>query len=320
MHNLAASLRYFFSYVELERMNIGSVVFMFIRKDIIPKLQKQLAAAKSEAEQARLTGLIEEYTKYSDPRKPESKIYDKTAANIVRANAARSRMNDQDQEDLMQQLAIDFFQPISKGGKQILMNMIRSRFNIDGGPLALNRLWMNTIELRVRQRIRQIQIHNRDETVEVNENDEGEAIDPFGNERAPTRVNESDLNTVLQELPRYVHSKLGNPKFRAMFDIWFDAIQEKGSDKIDMAKDVYDVLRKQGYIGNNSAMTEQFKHTIAGHILNYLKDQLGVEFLPRIKNILHLSSVEAVAYAVYHRKVAAWILGGILRAQIEAGE
>lgn len=317
MRDFFASLRRMLAYIDLERLNIGVIVHQFIKEEIIPRLQAKLDAAKTDNEKDRYVKLIAEYEKYSDPKNPESKIYSRTAANVVRTLSQRFRMNDDEMEDLMQQLALEFFQPLRAGGNDLTETLRRIRE--EEGPLALNKLWMAVVDRRTKYRIRQTQRHHQEKTFEMPENDEGETLNPIEQVPAPSVVDEDYVGQVMKDLPEYIHSKVRNPKFSAMFDIWFEIAQEKGADKVDMKHDVYPILRDRGYIGNDSSMTEQWIG-VKRLILDFFQKELGGQVAPKVKRMLHLSSAEVLTYETYRRSLAAWMLGGVLRGTIEASE
>jgi len=317
MRNFFASLRRMLAYVDLEKMNLGVIVHQFIKDEAIPHVQDLLKKASTDTERDRLTRLISEYQKYADSRTPESKIFGRTAANIVRTNAQRSRMGDEQMEDLMQSLAVDFFKPLRSGGNDLREAL--SRVDVTGGPLALNKWWMHIVDLRVKYYVREIKRKMQEHTVEMKETDDGEEIDPMANIPAQSEVSESRVVEVMSDLAEYIHSKLRNPKFVEMFDVWYEVAQEKGADRVDMKHDVYPILRDKGYVGNDSSMTEQWIG-IKRIILEFFQKELGSHMAPQVKRLLHLSSVEVLTSEAYRRQLAAWILGGVLRGTIEAGD
>ena len=314
MNLFFAHLRMMLS-ADLERLNLGAVVHQFIREEILPRLQKKLAVATTDNDKARLGKLIEDYEKYSDPRTPESKIYSKLAAMVVKRRTAQSKMNDQDQEDLTQNLAVDFFQPLT-GGHALLSDTLR-RVREDEGPYALSKLWMSAVDKRTKYHIRQIQRHNQEKTVLINEDDEGNESNPMDNLHSQDSVEERTVKEVMDALTEYMHKKLHNPKFVAMFDVWFDAVKN-GNHNIDMKKDVYQPLLDKGFPGTYSTMMEQWRNPIAPLVMNFMTKELGTGVTQQVKNILHLSSADAIAYSLFRQRMAAWVLGGVIRAMVDA--
>lgn len=315
MRDFFASVRYFLSYVELERMNIGTIVHRFINKEIIPELQRKRDSAKTETEASHIDALIEEYRVYGDPRKPESKIYDRTAANNVRMLAGRSGLNDSDMEDLMQQLALDFFQPVT-GGTQVLMDVLR-KFRIEEGPLKLNSLWVNTVSLRTQYHIREIK-RKVEQTLRLNENDDGEEVNPIDNLVAPSEVDWNHAGEMMDDLYHYVAPKLSRDVFKKMFDMWYEVVKEKGAG-IELDRDLYKPLQSEWDIGR-STLFDMWKQKISPHIINFFRQELGDKFVPQIRRTLKLGSVDAITYCCYRQKMAMWVLGGMLRTRIESGE
>ena len=310
-----ASLRLMLATTDLERMNLGVLAQQFITDEAIPRLQKKLDHATTDNDKDRLASLIAEYEKYADPRTQESRLFSKTAANIVRQLATRSRLGEDEMENLMQDVAVDFFRPLKEGGNDLRSNL--SKFKEEGGPVALNKYWASIIDMRMRWRIRINKKNYQEQTLERKENDEGQELDPMSQIEAPSHVDERQIASVIRDLPKYIHSKVKNPKFAAMFDIWFDLAQKKGANMVDMKHDVYPVLRDQGYIGNDSSMSEQWIGT-KQLIVDFFKNELGMNYVPVVKKLLHLSVAEGLTYKMYRRHLAAWMLGGILRGMVEA--
>ena len=322
MNNFFASLREMFAYVNLERMNIGSIVFQYIREDIIPSLEFTIKnGILADRDKETYQKLIEEYQKYSDPRRPESRIYDQTAANIVRQNVARSRMSDDEAEDLMQELAIGFFKPLA-GGKTDLMEALR-KFGADkkGGPLNLNKYWMSIVDMRTKMHIRNIQRHHKEETFERREDDEGSEIDPMNSIQAPSRVDENAVMQIQRELPKYMHSKLKNQRLVDMFDVWYEIAQDKGARSVNMKRDVYPVLRDKGHAGNDSCRSESWI-SVEKMIAKFLIDNLGDQMTSQVQGLFGLtagmkvSSIEVVASMEFRMRLASWVLAGIMWGKI----
>ena len=74
MRNIYADIRYFLAYTDLAKLHIGSIVHDHIKKFIIPKLTKGLLLVKDPRDKEKVTALIEEYKRYSDPRTSEPKF------------------------------------------------------------------------------------------------------------------------------------------------------------------------------------------------------------------------------------------------------
>jgi hypothetical protein len=284
---------------------------------LIPRVQKKLDDARTDNEKDRYIALIEEYEKYSNPRTPESQIYNKTAANIVRQLAQRSRIDDDAMEDLMQDMAVDFFKPLRAGGNDLTENI--SRFDEDGGPLALNKYWMSIVDFRTKYHIRQNQRHFREKTIQRRENDEGVELDPMAQVEAPSHIDESQIREAIRDLVNYIHSKVRNPLLVDMFNLWFELAQEKGANKVDMKNDVYVQLREHGHAESDSMMNSKW-FDLRRIIVSFFEKELGDEYVPRIKKVLHLSVAESLTHKMYRRRLAAWMLGGIFRGIVFAKE
>ena len=332
MRDFFAGLRLVLAYTDLEKMNLGSVVWQFIREDIIPKLQKKLDSATTDNEKARLVSLIEEYEKYSTPGSPEARLYNKTAANIVRTLAQRSSMSDEDAEDLMQQLAVDFYvslpsqaiqrkqergeKPSAKSPSGHTLADYISTTDIMGGPLAINKMWMRNVQFRTQFRIRELQRRHQEQIVDMQETDEGEELSPMSLVRAPSQIDEGYVRQVMKDLETYVHKNVRNSKYSELFDVWFDLAQKKGADKVRMDRDVYSVLRDRGFEGTEPTFNYHWME-VKRIIARFFQKELEGEGYNGIKKILRMSSVEFVAYTEYRRRLAAWVLEGVDRKLLE---
>lgn len=316
MREFFASLRRLLAYVDLERLNLGSVVHQMIREVLIPKLEKMAELAKTDVDRDRIDRLIAEYKKYSDTTKSESKIFSKSAATVVRQLAARGRIDESEMEDLMQQLAMDFFQPLKAGGAMLLDP---DRFNVMGGPLALNKLWMHVVDMRTRYRIRETHRKNpyllkKEESTETDEGEMRE--DPVERVQAPSRVDESYIRQVMKDLVGFMHSHLRSQEKIGVFDKWMEVAQEKGADRVDMKHDVYAALQDEGYTATPSTMAWWWLE-IKKLIVQFFDKELEGEVSGQVRRMLRVSSIDILAYEQFRRQFAAWILGGILKAMIE---
>lgn len=334
MHRFLAGLRRVLAYTDFDRLNIGSVVHQFIREDIIPRLQKKLDAAKTDNEKDMLERLIAEYEKYSDPRDPASTIYTKTAANIVRALARRSNMGDEDMEDLTQQLALDFNTTLhqqsewrrqqrgeepskSIPGGNTLADYMRG-VDIMGGPLEVNSMWMRNVQFRTQWRIKELKRRHEERTLDPLEGDEGEERDSWSQVQAPSQVDESYVMQVIEDLKDFIHRKfVSSPEKKDLFDLWFESAQEKGFDKVDMKHDVYTALKDKGYGGSLTSSMPLWWNEVKRAIVQFFDRELEGTVSNQMRKMLKISSAEVVAYEVFRRRLAAWMLGGILRGTIE---
>jgi len=267
-----------------------------------------------------LTGLLDEYQKYADPRSQEGKIYTKTASNIIRSKAQRSGMGDDEMEDLMQMLAMDFLKPLVEGGKDMMDNL-RQSFHIEGGPLSLNKLWMSMVDKRVTWRIRETLRLHKEKTFDLKHNEEGDELDPVA--QIPGNAepfDESKVAPMLRDLGVYVKPKLHNPKFVDMFNRWLEFAMDKGAvNDIDMKNDVYQEMVKDGLTTTYQSFADQWRANVYPTIVRFFVDEMDMD--PAVvRRYVGSDIIEAVTQVEYRRQVAKWMIGGILRAQIEAGE
>jgi hypothetical protein len=219
----------------------------------------------------------------------------------------------------MQALAMDFLQPLREGGKDLIGNL-RSAFNIEGGPLALNKLWMSMVQDRVKWRIRQTQAHHREKPFYHKETEEGEALDPVDQIPDTRETDHRNLDQIYKDMSTYVRSRLHNPKFVSIFNKWLEIAFEKGPDRVDMKKDVYAPLVAEGLDTGYSSFYEQWLHNIRPLMKSFLqKEQIG-RISADVRSKLKVSSVEIIAYEEYRRRLSSWILGAIFRANIEKDE
>jgi hypothetical protein len=316
MRDFFAGLRLVLAYTNLEKMNIGAIAHQFIRDTIIPSLQKRKEKAKTDTDIDRYDRLIEQYELYSNMRNPEAKVFDSVAANIIRHRAQQSSLNDEDTEDLMQTLALGFFQPLRVDGNDLRQTMEKYMKDQEKGPLFLKNYWAHIVDLRTQYFIREWKRKHKETTFRREENDEGDELDPMVNIRAPSQIDEGYVRQVMKDLENYVHKNVRNSKYSELFDVWFDLAQKKGADKVRMDKDVYSVLRDRGFEGTEPTFNYHWME-VKRIIARFFQKELEGEGYNGIKKILRMSSVEFVAYTEYRRRLAAWVLEGVDRKLLE---
>lgn len=314
MREFFASLRVFLAHIDLEGLNLGVVAHQMIKDEFIPRLQKRLAEAKTDNESERIQSLIAEFEKYSNPKNSESKIYSRTAASVVRTIATRSKVGEDDMEDLMQQLAVDFFQPLHARGRSLMGDMMK--FDEMGGPLALNKFWMSVVDFRTKFRIRELQRKYQEKTISRPDGDDSEYSDPISNVTAPTPIDESYIRQVMKDLVSFIHKKLKNPEAAGMFDRWMEVAQTKGPSRVDMKHDVFQYLADQGYEASARTM-EGWWPEIKRLIVRFFDTELEGQVSDQVRKMLRVGSVEIIAYEEFRKRLARWMLGGILRGVIE---
>lgn len=319
MRDFFAGLRLMLAYVDLERLNLGALVHQFIRDEVLPRLQKNLEKADTDTERDLISRLILEYEKYSDPLKPESKIYDKTAANIIRTLATRSHFTDEEMEDLSMEVVKDFLQPRSEGANYLHTGLVRLFSQTQTqGPLELNKLWMRIVNMRAAWRIRMKKRHHQEKIFDYRQNDEGEEIDPISQIPAEPELDESYKKQIETDLIPYMHRKLKRPEHIAMFDRWFELVRIHGN-MVDKKHDIYPYLRDQGWDSPNATMSSWWE-TVRNTVLSFFEEELDGDMVQQVKRMLKISSVEILTYETYRRHLAAWMLSGIVRRKLEAGE
>lgn len=316
MRNIYADIRCFFAYGNLEKLNIGVLIHSYIKKEIIPELQKILSRARTDSEVRRINGLIEEYEKYSNPSRSESRCYTKTAAGVIRQLASRARIDAVEMEDLMQIIAVDLIKDGSGGGTSSLTNDLRSRFNIMGGPRSLNNFWASLVDKRSRYNIREI-TKKVPILLDTREDSEGRSQSPLDLAKAQERVDLNLMDHIIKELPRYVHRKLQsrNPKLKVMFDAWFETILDKGGPRTSLSLDVWPKVRAQGYKGNAGTFSDDWQK-IKPIIMEFMKRELGSGAIGVMNKVLRMGSVDIVAFDICRKKMAAWVLDGMLYADL----
>ena len=326
MRSFFASLRSMLAYVDLEKMNLGSIVHDLIQDEFIPRLRKRLRTVKTDNDKERIQSLISEYEKYSDPKTQESKIFGKMAANNVRNLSQRARLSDEEMEDLTQNLAVDFFLSLEKQevlrkkrqdevvpkrqkGKPQGKNLKEVMLGFDemGGPLALNNLWGHVTTLRTQYRIREVQRLYKEKVFEMEKGEEGEERDPISQVPAPSMVDESYVRQVMSDMISSIHKKVKDPEMSGMFDLWLDVAQDKGANRVDMKNDVYKVLEDKGYDASPRTM-ERWWLELKRMIVDFFDKELEGDVSFQVRKLLHVSSAEVVAYVEFRRRFAAWML------------
>ena len=308
MYNFFASLRRILA-VSLEQMGLGQIVHSYIKKEVIPDLLKRIETARTDNDKQLITDLLNEYYKYSDPRSVEGKLYDKTAAKVVYQTAQTARMSTDDMEDLMQDVALDFYKPLRAGGSD-LMDALK-RFDISNGPLALNKYWSSIVDFRTRQHIRTNIQNHKEMTLNPTETSDGDLSNPMEEMPAKFEIDEQYIESVIGDLKRYVHTHARDQRTKDLFDVWFEIDQSKGASGANMSKEVYPAFLEKGYTMTLSNMNFIW-NDVRNLILSFFVKELGTEYTNRVKRVLHLSSAEVLTYSTFRRKIASWVVGGVM--------
>jgi hypothetical protein len=308
MRDFFASLRRMLA-INLGGMNLGAIAQEFIKKVAIPRVQKRLEGETKEKEKKELEDLLALYFKYADPKSQEGKLYDKTAVNLVFQIGRSWKMPQEDQEDLMQDIAVDFYQPRSKLGVDLREAL--GRFDETDGPVALNKLWASIIDRRLQSTLRDKKLQYKERTVDLRKDEDDNELDPFSNLHAPGQVDERHVQELIKGLPVYVNQRVTKPEMKEMFKLWFDNARDHD---VNMKKEVYPkVMKKYGTPEMTLAGWWRMTQKV---VMQYFIDELGPEIAPRIKNIMHLGAVETVTHIAYRRKLSKWMLGGLLYAKV----
>lgn len=313
MYQFFAGLRSILADTDIERMNLGSLVQQMIRDDILPKLDAMLLAAKSDEDRARLTSVRNEYVKFSTPGSSEGKAYSRGAAMVIQKNAQISRLSDEEREDLAQEIALDFLQPLKEGGKTL--QQVLQRFDPVRGPVELGKMWMHVVDLRSRYKIREMRRKYRETTLSPTESDDGKQIDPFEQMAAPSRIDEGYIQQVMKDLVRYMNRSLRKPEHKALFNRWMDVAQTKGVDRTDMKNDVYPWLVKQGFDVTYQGMSLWWNE-VKQAIVRFFDAELEGAVSTQIRRMLKVGSAEVLTYEGYRRALASWILRSVRKAKM----
>lgn len=295
--------------IDLNNMNLGSIAQEFIKDVIIPRIKKKISSSRDEKEQVKLSSLLELYELYSNPRGREGRLYDKTAVNLVYQISNRWRIPNDDKEDLLQDIAVDFYQPRSALGKDLRGAL--ARFNELDGPLKLNNLWAAVIDRRLQSTLRDMSRQYKEKTLRREVDDEGNETSLFDRIHAPGSVDERHVKELMGGLEKYVISRLKRPQDKEMFLLWYDAVQDH---TVNMRREVYPKLNAD-YGTPLSTLAGWWRDT-QKIIIQYFVKELGPGVEQRIKNVMRLGSAEVVTHVAYRQSIARWMLGGLLQAKI----
>lgn len=308
--NFFIGLRRIFAYQRaLESM--GAIAVQVINDHFIPTLKEAIDDAENrgdEREADRLGKLLELYQIYGNPSRPESRIFGKSAAQVIRNRALAWRMSEESIDELAQQISVDLF---AKGVGIRSLN----RFPITGlraTPIEYNKYWMSVVDGQTKWYIRDFTRRNPDifkkiDTIEDLDDGVGGRRDVFDTiEDKRTTITQSDLEDIEKGMIDYVKKHAKNDLSRALFDLWMEKTDSRGPDAVRMKRDVYPQLMDK--FGVSESLLNMRHKELKHLIVDYFRNELDYKISDMAKKRLHVSSVDVVASEMFHRRFAAWIL------------
>ena len=117
---------------------LAEVLYDAVKTIYIPALQKLARHTEDTQRRESILALIEEYKKYTSSRTPEGRDVVEATARIVGATASKYKDSVLNPEDVVQQIAGDFY-------AKPRMRQALERFNPVDGPLKMRNFWASVL-------------------------------------------------------------------------------------------------------------------------------------------------------------------------------
>jgi len=287
---------------DLESMNLGIIVHEFIMGEIIPKLKDKILRENKESEKKELEDLLALYFKYANPRSQEGKLYDTKAVQLMQQMGKSLKIQREDMEDLMQDIAVDFYRQGSKLGADLRDVLLR--FNEMDGPIKLCQFWGKILYNRLSSVY-------RDKIKTYKEKSVGFNLDKLHSQNAPVQIDEKVIQGLIGGLQEYIRSKVSKPEIKDMVGLWVKMAQDH---EVNMKRDIYPKIIKK-YGTPESTLAQWWRNTQT-LIVRYFVDELEMKDKKRVRELIHLGAVEAVTYMAYKKELSKWIVGSLLYAKL----
>lgn len=281
----------------LSDWDLGLFARQHIQNRILPELRRVADKIEDELQKKKIEEVAEFYEGYLDRSNPKSKHFGEKIREIIRYNLKKQGLDEGEGEDFEQTLMLSFLQPRSESGKTLL-NVLEKFDHITSPPIKFMNFWWMIINKMMMTEVRN-RVNSSPETVPRNRDD------VLDTRKAPAEIVWD--NDIVSDLSKYVHSKMKNPKYAEMFNIWIDIVQ-RNDRKVNMNQDVYPLLRARGYVGTDGVMADQWKNIVLPLIRDFFDEEFGPEHSNLIRRFFG-SVVEIVSYNEYRRRMAGWVLG-----------
>jgi len=323
-----ASLRRFFAR-DMAKEVFTAVIADIIKTRILPKVKKMEKRAKG-AKKQKLTALRELYEKYGNERSSEARLFGQTGAEVLGNAMRRFDIPASDKPDLIQNIALAFYRdeplkievpdPSARGGRKKLRTIstpfttsfkkVFDKFKVEDGPVAMNHFFGHILKKHFMWMLRDIKKELlKPRLQQPMGGPEGESLTLQDVTPAPQGETELDrefMRDVFRDLRKYIHRKFNKPVMRDMFDTWLELAITEGADRVVMKKDVYPV------IGEKYEIKEKWMHVmwmdIKRAMLSFFEEEMNMKVTDSVRKKLHLSSVDAITYGEFRRRLAVWVL------------
>jgi hypothetical protein len=287
---------------DLDSMNLGIIVHDFITDEIVPNLQDRVLRETKEKDRKELKDLLALYFKYADSKSQEGKLYDDTAVRLIKQMGMVYKIPQEDQEDLMQDIAVDFYRKGSKLGADL--RDVLSIFNEMDGPIALNKYWGKILHNRVLSLYRDKILKHKERSVGLN-------FEHGQRQTAPMQIDERVIQGLIGGLQTYIRGKVSKPEIVDMVNLWFKAVQDHD---VNMSRDIYPKVMKK--YGTPESTLSLWWGKTKPLIVKYFTEALELKDERRVRELIHLGVVETVTQTEYRMKLSKWMLGSLLYAKV----
>lgn len=289
---------------------LAAVIYDAINRIYIPELKDQAENTESLDGREAIEELIEEYKKYADPKTAEGRGLAEIAAKVVGATATKYRNSGVVAEDVIQQMAGDFFDTEFKRGVSTF-----AKFKAEDGPVKLKNYWSRVLSWHSEYQFREanrklVQKNKRMKT------DEGEGLDPI--DRIPAAPEKIDIEERIIRMRKFVpknieHYMVPGRRYTVevaieIFNLWSEGYDldndlDKGPEEVFSE---WEKMRKQQGKSYGRSLFNEGLTTLKRVLKAWLIEEKRFE---RFGREAGKTTVERVAKAEFRIRFAKWMLG-----------
>lgn len=299
--------------------SLGQIATGVINDVFIPELRKELAKARTDQEREEISKLISQYERAS-----ESSAYSDIAERVVEGAVGAYRLGPSEEDELAQVVALDFYQPLREGGKDLMTDLVKH--DVKRGPIEFGKYWGRILKYRLLMRLRDLGRRHPDMFKKKEDRDfnEGGHSSPFDKmkseglnpaeeaEKMDEPSDEAYQDKIRKQMEGYMSSKTSrDPVLHDMYKLWQKVADEKGADYLFGQRKVKEELfapLQSMYEVSNSTLNEKVQE-LRRLFKKFFEDVLHMRLTDAQLRAMHLASHEVIAYEEYSRRIAAWVLG-----------
>ena len=278
-----------------QRTGLREVIFDFIDRDVLPKLNRVLDDTTNMEDREDLEAEIADWKEYGE-RGKKSDIWGKKSGILISKICRNHGLRDLDAEGYASRLAAEFYTgPLSL-----------KRFDVlnpnSGGPRGLQKLFMTILQNRLVDIFRR---YSRSEGREVSlqqETDEGTELGDELSDEGLSPLSYLEKTEFRRDLLKWVGKRLKGDNEKQLFKLWLDVVKRGNVDRFNWTVDLFPEWSE--LTGNGKTVFSRTKKKLVKLMVQYLERQ-GLDLDRRQMNKLNL--VARVVTNCHHR-IANWVL------------